>query len=59
MMEFFGDVQPLLQVNEDAGLQTRKILHILQDPQKKLHVLLHIELAVAVDGGIPLVHATY
>ncbi len=45
-----------MEENEDVGLAKRKMLDILQDPQKR--ALLQIEMAVTVDGGLPLVQAT-
>ena len=58
IMDLYGDVQPFLEENEDIGLATRrKMLDILHDHHKQ--ALLQIELAVTVDGGLPLVQATY
>ena len=57
LMEMYGEVLPFLEEN-DVGLATRKkMLDILHDPQKQ--ALLQIELAATVDGGLPLVQATY
>ena len=58
LMEMYGDVLPFLEENEDVGQATRKkMLDILHDTQKQ--GLLQIELAATVDGGLPLVQATY
>ena len=58
ILEMFGDVQSFLHALEDRGLATRrKKLDILLDPTKKSKLLL--ELAATVDGGKPLVEATY
>ena len=57
-MEMYGDVLPFLEENEDIGWATRrKMLDILCDQQKQ--GILQIELAATVDGGLPLVRATY
>lgn len=58
MIDLYGDMQPFLEENEDIGLATRrKMLEMLHNHQKQ--VLLQIKLAVTVDGGLPLVQATY
>ena len=58
VMELYGDVLPFLEENEDIGLATRrKMLDILRDQPKR--ALLLVELAATVDGGLPLVQATY
>ena len=57
-MEMYGDVLPFLEENENVGLATRrKMLDILHDQQKQ--GVLQIELAATMDGGLPLVQATY
>jgi hypothetical protein len=57
-MAMYGDVLPFLEENENVELATRrKMLDIVRDQQKQ--GLLQIELAATVDGGLPLVQATY
>ena len=56
-MDMYGDMLPFLEENEDVGLATQKMLDILQNLRKQ--GLLQIELAATVDGGLPLVQATY
>ena len=60
MMELFGDLLPFLEADDDIGMATRtckKMLDILKDKDKKSP--LKIEIAAAVDGGLPFVQATY
>ena len=55
---YYSDVYPFLEENENLGLAIRKkMLDMLQDPQK-MHFLL-LELAIAVVAGLPFVQATY
>ena len=58
LTEMSGDALPFLEENEDVLQATqRKMVDILHDPQKQ--GVLQIELAATVDGGLPLVQATY
>ena len=50
-MELFGDLLPFLEADDT------KMLDILKDKDKKSQ--LEIEMAAAVDGGLPFVQATY
>ena len=56
-MELVGDVLPFLEGN-DIGVATRgKMLDILNSAEKR--VLLELEVAATVNGGLPFVQATY
>lgn len=58
MLNLFGDVEPFLELLEDAGLATvAKMQSILSDSKRK--ELLQLELAAIVDAGQPFVKATY
>ena len=58
LLNLFGDVQPFLEENSDIGPANRsKMLDILQDSQKKAHLM--VEMAVVVDSGREFVRATY
>ena len=53
----FGDVEPFLSTQEVGDATRSKLLDIIHDSQKCVH--LRIELAAAVDAGEPFVKATY
>lgn len=58
LLVMYGDVKGFLDDNPDIGQATRtKLLAILNDPVKAS--VLQIELAAVIDGGNPLVKATY
>ena len=56
--DYFGDVAPFLQENDNLSPQTRRhLLDIFESPQELQ--LLKLELAVLVDAGVHFVTATY
>ena len=57
VMLYFGDIQPFLVENDVAPSYRRKLLAILEDPEKRS--LLQVELAVVIDVGEQFVKATY
>ena len=58
LLEYFGDIKPFLDRNEDIGPATRpKLLSIMNDSQKLC--TLKIEIAATVDWGEPFVKACY
>ena len=56
--DYFGDVAPFLQDNDNLSPQNRQhLMDILNDPQELQQ--LRLELAVLVDAGVHFVTATY
>ena len=56
--DYFGNVAPFLQENDNLSPQTRRhLLDIFESPQELQ--LLKLELAVLVDAGVHFVTATY
>ena len=56
-MHYFGDIEPFLLENEVSPAYRKRVLAILNDPQKKSRLM--AELAVVIDVGEHFVKATY
>ena len=57
LMLQFGFLQPFLEEEDLGRAMRRRMLTVLQDPEKRN--FLRVEMAVTVDGGRPFVLATY